>query len=536
MSFSPAPDRAEPPPSPVAAAPAGWRRTLSRFSAYSDFWSRFVGWAARWCPFFTESLLVLGYTVLFFAASPQQRRAIRGNLRVLKPEWGAVRRFFASFAVFWEFACTIADAVRAREDAGLFTWSLEGAGHFEKLAATARGSLILTAHMGNYDVAAPFFATQLGRPFTSVRLPERRPELQAYMDEIRARQETANFHIRYNRPGEFLAVDLAHALAAGEIIGLQGDRAPGEVSTVHGVLNGHEWPLPRGPLVLAMAARAPIFPLFVVRTAWRQYRITMLPPWVPDREKIGRGDKDAAFSALLGWWNGVLNGFIATHWSKWLTFEPAFGGPTADAAPPAVAIEPVAPATAENRPSSADRDLDLPAARSRTALFRWIDVLTGRAAQRPERYEVWPQNATQNPLETKVLNITFGLVSAAAAFQVLSGTALPLWAAALLTPAAAFLLLHVVLLSLLFLGGVVERLGGELAPSHITRATEYAHVLLATLYILTSDAPWLRPLVWIWVGGLVLNGLCHLTLPVRSSPGGPASDVEKPFLSSDPTA
>lgn len=185
-----------------------------------------MGWAARWCPFFTESLLVLGYTVLFFAASPQQRRAIRGNLRVLKPEWGAVRRFFASFAVFWEFACTIADAVRAREDAGLFAWSLEGAWHFEKLAATARGSLILTAHMGNYDVAAPFFATQLGGPFTSVRLPERRPELQAYMDEIRARQETANFHIRYNRPGEFLAVDLAHALAAGEIIGLQGDRAP----------------------------------------------------------------------------------------------------------------------------------------------------------------------------------------------------------------------------------------------------------------------------------------------------------------------
>lgn len=86
-------------------------------------------------------------------------------------------------------------------------------------------------------------------------------------------------------------------------------------------------------------------------------------------------------------------------------------------------------------------------------------------------------------------------MSAAAAFQVLSGTALPLWAAALLTPAANACL-HVVLLSLLFLGGVVERLGGELAPSHITRATEYAQpFLLATLYILTSDAPWLRPLV-----------------------------------------
>ena len=509
---------------------------LSRFSAYSDFWSRFVGLSARWCPFFTESLIIFGYTLLFFAASPKQRRAIRGNLRVLKPAWGPARRFFGSFAVFWEFACTIADAVRAREDAALFTWSLDGAGHFEKLAATRRGSLILTAHMGNYDVAAPFFAAKLGRPFTSVRLPERRPELQAYMDEIRSRQETAHFRIRYNRPGEFLAVDLAHALAAGEIIGLQGDRAPGEVSTVHGVLNGHEWLLPRGPLVLAMASRAPIFPLFVVRTAWRQYRIVMMPPWVPDREKTGRGDRDAAFNGLLDWWNGVLNDFIPRHWSKWLTFEPAFGGPTSQPAPELPATSPTAPVPAEERPAADASGLDLPAARSRTAFFRWIDVLTGRSAERPDRWEVRPQTAAQNPLETAVLNIVFGLVAGAAAFQLLSGTALPTWAAALLTPPGGFVLLHSLILLQLFLARIVGRLGGELSSAHVTRATEYTHVLLATLYVLLSDAPWLRPLVWLWVGGLAINGLCHLTLPVPSSPNGPASDVEKRLLSSDPTA
>jgi hypothetical protein len=65
--------------------------------------------------------------------------------------------------VFWNFAVTFVDGLRCETGTGGVDWAVEGLAHMEDLANRGEGCIILTAHMGNYDIAAPMFASHFRR-------------------------------------------------------------------------------------------------------------------------------------------------------------------------------------------------------------------------------------------------------------------------------------------------------------------------------------------------------------------------------------
>ncbi len=299
-------------------------RLLSRFGVYGDFWTRFLDWGAQQCPFFLEPVFIAGYTLLFFLVAGRQRRAVMANLAVVLPGTTAAGNFFRAFLVFRNFAWSLADAARTRGGQEVISWEIEGVEHFEALRDGESGVLIVTAHMGNYDVAAPFFAGRFRRKFHSVRAPERQAELQEYMEKHRAVQNSDSFQVRYNAPGEFLGVELARALAAGEVVALQGDRVLPHVSAVKVPWHGKLWPLPRGPFMLSLASGAPLVPFFVVRSGWRRYRVMVLAPGRPEMERARRA---TANDVLVAWWLEQIGPMVERHWDQWLVFEPLFEEP-----------------------------------------------------------------------------------------------------------------------------------------------------------------------------------------------------------------
>jgi len=74
---------------------------------------------------------------------------------------------------------------------------------------------------------------------------------------------------------------------------------------------------PAGPFALAMAARAPIYPVFIVRTGRRRYRVIAYPPI----EVVPSRDREAAFAQALDAWRAVLEEVIRKWWFSWFTFE-----------------------------------------------------------------------------------------------------------------------------------------------------------------------------------------------------------------------
>ncbi len=430
---------------------------------------RFLDWGVKRTPFFAEPVLVAGYTLVIFALAGRQRRAVMANLAVLRPRASWFGRLAMALGVFWEFAWMLTDSAHARGGERNVTWRLDGAEAFRFLREDGGAALILTAHMGNYDVAAPFFASRLGRRLHGVRVPERHAEMQAYMEEQRARQESADFRVRYNHPDSFLGVELARALGAGEIVALQGDRVVDQVSPVEVVWEGKTWPLPVGPFVLAQAGGAPVFPIFIVRDGWRSYRVLVLPPRTP--EPAVRGQRARQQQDLIAWWAGVLSGVIRQNATRWLMFDPAFL-PREKAEADAVTVVPHP--VPHDGASSPEMDMPWPVQwrrRSLTALGQLVDRALGRDAVGDPRLLV-ADDPAQNPWETGTLAVLLATMLGCGVYFLLQAAGLPAWLDVAVTVPTAFLGLQAALVALGAVADATMRLAGHRCGWSVIRVTE----------------------------------------------------------------
>ncbi|RYD23457.1 MAG: hypothetical protein EOP88_04095 [Verrucomicrobiaceae bacterium] len=294
-------------------------RWAARCGVFGDLPTRLLLRGLRVAPAYLEPVLIAGWTLLFFTIARKQRQAVAGNLRALFPEWGAVRGFFGSWRVFWNFALTFVDAMRCETGTGEVDWAVDGLAHMEELATRKDGCIILTAHMGNYDIAAPMFATRFNRTLYAVRAPEREPETQALREEEVRRKEALNpnFRTLYNNGENLLGIELARLLGEGAIVAVQGDRVIFDVSPMDvEVEPGLVMRIPKGPLFLARATGAPCYPLFLTRDAWRRYRVTVLPEVVLPPRKRGADDEAAKV------WAETILGVVRRNWQQWYVFEP----------------------------------------------------------------------------------------------------------------------------------------------------------------------------------------------------------------------
>jgi lauroyl/myristoyl acyltransferase len=291
----------------------------ARLGVFGDLPTKLVLRGLRVTPIFLEPLLIAGWTALVFGIAGTQRRAVASNLRALHPSWSGPQAVWGAWLVFWNFALTYVDALRHETGTGAIDWAVEGLEFMAELSNRKDGCIILTAHMGNYDIAAPVFASRFNRTLYTVRAPEREPETQALREAEVRRKEAAHpgFRTLYNKPDGMLGIELARLLGEGSIVAVQADRVIFDISPMDvAVEPGLTLRLPKGPLYLARATGAPSYPIFIVRDGWRRYRVIVLPSVeLPPRV---RGEEDRA--AMV--WAATLLEIVRQHWRQWYVFEP----------------------------------------------------------------------------------------------------------------------------------------------------------------------------------------------------------------------
>lgn len=291
-----------------------------RIGPSGDLPSRLLRHALRVTPWFLEPVLISVWTFAFFLIAAPQRRAVAGNLRAMHPHWSRPRAAIGSWQVFWNFALTFVDGLRCETGTGGADWAIDGLAHFHELAARRDGCIILTAHMGNYDIAAPLFSGKFGRTLHAVRAPEREPEMQALRErELREKEARhPGFRTLYNHDNKLLGIELARILAAGDLVAVQGDRVVFDVSPMEvEVEPGLTMRLPKGPLFLARATGAPCYPLFIVRDGFRRFRVIVFPELILPSRQRGKNDTQAAEV-----WAKAIYSVTRQHWRQWYVFEP----------------------------------------------------------------------------------------------------------------------------------------------------------------------------------------------------------------------
>lgn len=264
--------------------------------------------------------LTMAFWSLFFLLWGPGRRGVMCNLKAIKPGSWAVTNFFRCYRVFWNYAWTIADNVRFKEMRVVPDWELTGSRHFEAMMSS-NGGILLTAHMGSYDLAAHLFAEMSARRMIMVRAPEIDPHTRQFEESNLPDQ----LQIEFNVKASDLALELLHALRDGGIVAIQGDRVAGEIAVYQTTLFGKPARVPAGPFALAMTASVPIHPVFVVRRGRRRYRLVAGPPISVTRSK----DRDEALAEAVAAWTAQLEEVIRAAWYQWFAFEPFSPEPTA---------------------------------------------------------------------------------------------------------------------------------------------------------------------------------------------------------------
>jgi Kdo2-lipid IVA lauroyltransferase/acyltransferase len=245
---------------------------------------------------------------------PAERAVVRANVARLVPTLTASGRERLVGDVFRHFAMCFADLVSTnRRQAGLarLLAAVEGGEGLDTAAAGGRGTILLTAHLGNWELGGRLLALDSARPTHVVVAAEVDPAVQRF---LRGGPAPVRF---VTRSDPTAALGLLAALRRNEIVAMQGDRALGTRGDVSVDFFGAPARFPLGPFLLARAAGAPIVSAFCALGADRRYTITLGAPL----HVVADGER-----AALARWVSALEAAVRRHPEQWFNFFDVWSG------------------------------------------------------------------------------------------------------------------------------------------------------------------------------------------------------------------
>jgi lauroyl/myristoyl acyltransferase len=267
--------RHEPPPH---APEAGWsRRLLGPFHVTGVFWFRLHQFGVTVLPEWILGVVIAVFTTFFWIALRKIRAAIASNLEAVLGPCGWWERQRRIFRTFHTFAWCLSERYERLTTDRVFNIEAEGLEAWRELAAAEPGFILVTAHMGAWEVGSMLPASREARRVHVVREAETDPRAQQFIEGL-IRKCGGDLYVTHFAEDPQLGMDLLDALRHGEVVALQGDRPRSGGRTVGTSLFGRPFPLPVGPAALARAAGVPIVPVFVFREGRLRYRCALRPP------------------------------------------------------------------------------------------------------------------------------------------------------------------------------------------------------------------------------------------------------------------
>jgi len=227
------------------------------------------------------------------------------------PGLGPAARAALVIDVFRHFARCFADLVSSNRRAGRARRLLGRVEGIERLdTAAAGGAVLLTAHLGNWELAGRLLGDRMARPTHVVIAREADAGVERFL-------RGGPSSVRFVTPTDpTSALPLVGALRRGEIVAMQGDRALGTRGDVAVDFFGAPARFPLGPFVLARAARAPVLSAFCLLGADGRYTIRVGGPIT-----VAPGTEQAALAA----WVCELEAAVRRDPEQWFNFFDVWG-------------------------------------------------------------------------------------------------------------------------------------------------------------------------------------------------------------------
>ncbi|MCX5668352.1 MAG: lysophospholipid acyltransferase family protein [Candidatus Omnitrophica bacterium] len=198
---------------------------------------------------------------------------------------------------------------------------MEGLSNIEDALKYGKGVIILSAHLGNWELGA-FAMGTLGYPINAVVLTHRNVRINDFFKAQRAMGKLKSIEFGASLRGCY------KALKNNELLALLGDR-DFSINGLPAIFFGKPVAsMPKGPAALSYRTGAAIVPSFITRNGDDTFTFAFEKPILPEASTgLGpggpeaAGDEDSAIKGIMGKYLPVIESYVKRYPGQWYVFR-----------------------------------------------------------------------------------------------------------------------------------------------------------------------------------------------------------------------
>lgn len=296
-------------------------RLLGPFHVTGVFWFRLHQFGVRILPERALRATAYAFTLFFSVALRRIGDAVASNLEAVLGPCDRRERRRRIFRTMHSFAWCLTERYENLSTECAFETTVDNPEVWKRVNAERRGLIVLTGHVGNWEIGSAMPAAREGRDVHLVREEELDPRAQEFIRELLREGMGENYHTHFASRDPSLGVRLLEVLDRGDIVALQGDRPREGGKSLEVELFGRPFPLPVGPLALARLSGATLLPVFMLRSGRRAYRLRFGEPIHVESGDDRAGEIRAAAERFAA----TLEEVIRDHPHQWFCFRSLWG-------------------------------------------------------------------------------------------------------------------------------------------------------------------------------------------------------------------
>ncbi len=260
------------------------------------------------------------YGLLYFVAVYYlvfDRTAVRASLAYIRrrfPLHGRLRRLLDVYLLFVNQGRSLIDRYYVLAGGPDIQIDIVGMDQLREMLGGSRGLILLTAHVGNWQIAL----TALRKLGKTVHLLMRREDNPAVRASLNIGNEGDTVRILYTDDALGGVIEAMKAIEGGDLISIMGDRAY-DFSAMDAPLLDGIVRFPYGAFTIAAAAQCPVVVLLSAKTGTKRYVVDVSK--VIDPPSGRREEKQERIRESVTRFAGILQEYAAEHPYQWFVFR-----------------------------------------------------------------------------------------------------------------------------------------------------------------------------------------------------------------------
>lgn len=191
-----------------------------------------------------------------------------------------------------------------------FSVNHEGAKYLDDMAAEGKGGLLISAHIGNWEIAGQLLK-RLKSKINIVMYEVEQEKIKEYLDKIRDR----SFNVIFIKNDTSHIYEINEALQRNEFVCIHADRFVTGNKTIEATLLNAKTKFPIGPFVLASTFQTPVSFVFAVKEGLKHFHFFASPPKTYEK---GR----ANIPLIVNDYSRAMEKMIARYPLQWHNYFP----------------------------------------------------------------------------------------------------------------------------------------------------------------------------------------------------------------------